>query len=118
MTQLDYRKLLKDTIRGTICDFDIPAVPIAIDECGEAVGSSREELELFSNSWTVMAEHLDSRPSIARQIAKLREECLGCSSPAAAESHKTFQLLDRDGAPAKDPESVVTLELRDADGNV
>jgi hypothetical protein len=33
---VDYRKLLKDCIRGQRWDFDIPALPGAIDSHGEA----------------------------------------------------------------------------------
>jgi hypothetical protein len=44
---IDYRKLLKDTIRGMIWAWDVPAAPGAVDADGEQTESSRAELEAF-----------------------------------------------------------------------
>ena len=80
---VDYRKLLKDTIRGTICDFDIPAVPIAIDACGEAAECSREEFELFQLVAEVTVELDEQRPLILREVTKLRQDYLGSDGSAS-----------------------------------
>jgi hypothetical protein len=53
------------------------------------------------------------RPARKRRRRKASEP-----APAADAPGSTFQLLDKDGAPAKDPQSVVAIELRDAAGNV
>jgi hypothetical protein len=44
---IDYRKLLKDTIRGAVWDMDIPPLPGAVDEHGEETGCSPEELQVW-----------------------------------------------------------------------
>ena len=75
---VDYRKLPKDTIRGAIVDYDIPAAPIALDEHGEGIECSREELELFFQLVDELTAELDvCRPSGVREIARLRQDYLG-----------------------------------------
>ena len=75
---IDCRKLLKDVVRGTICDFDIPAAPIALDERGEGIECSREELELFFQLVDELTVELDvRRPFVLREITKLRQDYLG-----------------------------------------
>ena len=75
---IDHFKFLGDLIRGTICDYDIPALPVAVDESGEAIESSREELELFFRLLADVQVGLgETRPSVLRQTAKLRAEYLG-----------------------------------------
>ena len=76
---IDLRKLLKDTIRGAIVDYDIPPAPITLDAHGEVVECSREELELFFQLMDEVAAELgEQRPSILRELTKLRRE-YGCS---------------------------------------
>jgi predicted house-cleaning noncanonical NTP pyrophosphatase (MazG superfamily) len=55
-------------------------VPIALDEYGEATDSTREELALFFEIVDeIMTAEGESRPSILREVAKLRQEHLGDS---------------------------------------
>ena len=79
---VDYRTLLEDVIRGAICDHDVPALPLAIGESGEAVDSSREELELFFRLVDeVMVELGKQRPSILREITLLASWQIARSEP-------------------------------------
>jgi hypothetical protein len=120
---VDLSKFLKDVIRGTIVDFDIPAVPIALDERGEAIECSREELKLFFRLVDEVRAETgpDSRLSIAREIAALRQEHLGANRPkddVDAGDSSSWRLLDKDGALAMDPDIVALVEWRYADGKV
>jgi len=74
---VDYRKLLKDCIRGMIVEWDIPAVPIASrHENGESC--TREELELFFDLVAeVMGEEGESRQCVLDDIARLERDYLG-----------------------------------------
>jgi hypothetical protein len=74
---VDYRKLLKDCIRGMIIDCDIPAVPIASwHEDGE--DSTREELELFFDLVAeVVSEQGELRQFVLDDIARLERNYLG-----------------------------------------
>ena len=74
---VDYRKLLKDCIRGMIVEWDIPAVPIASrHEDGE--DSTREELELFFDLVAeVMSEEGEPRQFVLDDIARLERDYLG-----------------------------------------
>jgi hypothetical protein len=65
---VDYRKLLKDSIRGMLVEHDIPAVPIASwhedreDPSYEGLKSTHEELELFFDLVAeVMGEEAEPR---------------------------------------------------------
>lgn len=79
---VDYRKLLKDCIRGMITDWDIPAVPLAIDSDAEAISSSDEELKLFFDLVAeVTAEQAELRQFVLDELAALEREYLG---PTAA----------------------------------
>jgi predicted RNase H-like HicB family nuclease len=75
---IDYRKLLKDCIRGMRVDWEVPAVPLSVDARGEAIDSTREELELFFELvLEVVAEEGERRPSVLRDIVELEREYLG-----------------------------------------
>jgi hypothetical protein len=81
--QADYRrrqrsrKLLKDCIRGMVVDWDIPAVPLAIDADGEADSCTQEQLELFFDLVAeVVAEDPEPRQFVLDEIAKLEREYL------------------------------------------
>ena len=75
---VDYRKLLKDCIRGMFTDWDIPTVPLAIDSDGEAISSTDEELKLFFDLVAeVCAERAESRQSVLADHAALEREYLG-----------------------------------------
>jgi hypothetical protein len=80
---VDYRKLLKDTIRGMIVEWDIPAVPIASwhedreDPTHEGLKSTHEELELFFDLVAeVMGEEAEPRQSVLDSIARLERDYL------------------------------------------
>jgi hypothetical protein len=71
---VDYRQLLKDTVRGMIWDNDIPASPASLNTAGEAVATKREALEVF---WSMVDEIIieqggESRPMVARELARLK----------------------------------------------
>jgi len=75
---VDYRKLLKDTIRGMIWKWDVPAAPGAVDANGEETESSRAELEAFFDLVAeVVSEQGEPRPDVLRDIARLESEHLG-----------------------------------------
>jgi hypothetical protein len=75
---VDLRKLLKDTIRGTMWEIDIPCAPGAVDENGDQIESSREELELFFDIVAeVLAEWGETRPTVIAEIGALEREYLG-----------------------------------------
>jgi hypothetical protein len=44
---VDYRRLLKDTIRGTIWDNDLPASPASLDAQGKPIATHPEALAVF-----------------------------------------------------------------------
>ena len=68
---IDYRKLLKDTIRGAVWDMDIPPLPGAIDEHGEETGCSPEELQ----AWLDLAlEVLRENEAAARRYYPLTNQ--------------------------------------------
>jgi hypothetical protein len=74
---VDYRKLLKDTIRGMIWAWDVPAAPGAVDADGEQTESSRAELEVFFDLVAeVVGEQGEPRPSVLGNIAQLESEYL------------------------------------------
>jgi hypothetical protein len=78
---IDFRKLLRDLLRGTLYDFDTVAAPVAIDAQGEAAASPPEELvafvELLDEVLAVeMAVEPETRPSVLRELERLRQECL------------------------------------------
>ena len=72
---INFRKLLKDTIRGQMLDFDVPALPAcAFDDDGEAVNSD-EELRLFFELLDeLVVESGMSNPMVLREIEKLRAD--------------------------------------------
>jgi len=75
---VDYRKLLRDTIRGMIWAWDVPAAPGAVDADGEETESSRAELEAFFDLVAeVVGETGETRPEVLRDIAQLESEYLG-----------------------------------------
>jgi hypothetical protein len=75
---VDYRKLLKDCIRGMVVDWNIPAVPLAIDADGEADSCTQEELELFFDLVAeVVAEQGEPRQFVLEELAALEREYLG-----------------------------------------
>ena len=75
---VNYRKLLKDTIRGMIWKWDVPAAPGAVDANGEETESSRAELEAFFDLVVeVVGEYGESRPCVLHDIAQLESEYLG-----------------------------------------
>jgi hypothetical protein len=75
---IDYRKLLKDCIRGQIWTHDVPVPPGAVDASGEQTESTREELELFFDLLAeVIGEEGESRQFIIREIARLEWDYLG-----------------------------------------
>jgi hypothetical protein len=79
---VDYRKLLKDTIRGMIWAWDVPAVPGAVDADGEEAESMCQELEAFFDLVAeVVGEEGESRSSVLREIARLESEYLGFRQP-------------------------------------
>jgi hypothetical protein len=81
---VDYRKLLKDCVRGMIVDWDIPAVPLAIDANGEADNCTDEELELFFELVAeVVAEEPENRQIILDDLAALERSYLGPAGPHA-----------------------------------
>jgi hypothetical protein len=80
---VDYRKLLKDCIRGMVVEHDIPAVPIASwhedpeDPTYEGLKSTYEELELFFDLVAeVMGEEAEPRQSVLDNIATLERTFL------------------------------------------
>jgi hypothetical protein len=75
---VDYRKLLKDTIRGMIWAWDVPAVPGAVDADGEEIESSRAELEAFFDLVAeVVGETGEPRSGVLCDIARLESAYLG-----------------------------------------
>jgi hypothetical protein len=81
---VDYRKLLKDCIRGMIVEWDIPAVPIASwhedreDPTYEGLKSTHEELVLFFDLVAeVMGEQGEPRQFVLDNIARLERDFLG-----------------------------------------
>jgi hypothetical protein len=75
---IDYRKLLKDCIRGQVWSHDIPEPPGAVDANGKQTGSTREELELFFDLVAeVIAEEGEPRQFVLDEIAGLEREYLG-----------------------------------------
>ena len=78
LRQVDYRKLLKDTIRGMIWAWDVPATPGAVDADGEETESSRAELEAFFDLVAeVVGETGETRASVLHDIARLESKYLG-----------------------------------------
>lgn len=84
---VDYRKLLKDCIRGMMVEWREPAVPIASWHEGsdepqwvDSLRSTREELELF---FDLVAEVMAEEPvprhmqSVLDNIARLERTFLG-----------------------------------------
>jgi hypothetical protein len=82
---VDYRKLLKDCIRGMIVEHDIPAVPIASWHEGsddpehvDSLRSTHEELELFFDLVAeVICEEAEPRQSVLDNIARRERAFLG-----------------------------------------
>jgi hypothetical protein len=82
---VDYRKLLKDTIRGMLVEHDMPAVPIASWHEGSdeeqyvgSMKSTHEELELFFDLVAeVMGEEAEPRQYVLDNIATLERRWLG-----------------------------------------
>jgi hypothetical protein len=82
---IDYRKLLKDSIRGMLVENDIPAVPIASwhegsdeEQYAGSMKSTYEELELFFDLVAeVMGEEAEPRQSVLDNIATLERMWLG-----------------------------------------
>jgi len=82
---LDPRKLLKDVVRGMVYEWDVPAVPAAVDEDGITVESTQEELQLFfalvdeviAEEQKVLQAHGGFYPSnLLHTIAALKDEYL------------------------------------------
>jgi hypothetical protein len=72
---IDYRQLLKASIRGTIYEYDIPASP-AFPDTGDD-GAIREALQAFwALAREVVAEEGETRPSVLRELAKREHEDL------------------------------------------
>ena len=74
---IDYRKLLKDTIRGMIWEYDVPAVPGSTDGDGEGDCSPEEYEAFFDLVAEVVGEEGESRQIVLREIARLEQEYLG-----------------------------------------
>jgi hypothetical protein len=82
---VDYRKLLKDCVRGMIVEWDIPAVPIASwhegsdeEQYAGSLKSTYEELEVFFDLVAeVMGEEPEPRQSVLDHIARLERNFLG-----------------------------------------
>jgi hypothetical protein len=67
---INYRKLLKDCIRGMIYEWDVPVVPSAIAEDGVATSCTTEELKLFDDLVAeVLAEEGHTTQYIIETIA-------------------------------------------------
>jgi hypothetical protein len=80
---VDYRKLLKDCIRGMVVEWEIPAVPIASwhedpeDPAYDGLKSTHEELELFFNLVAeVIGEQPEPRQFVLDNIARLERDFL------------------------------------------
>jgi hypothetical protein len=76
---VNYRQLLKDTIRGAIWDNDVPASPASLNADGEAITTNREALEVF---WGMVDEIIteqggESRSIVARELVRLKRLDLG-----------------------------------------
>jgi hypothetical protein len=72
---IDHRKLLKDCIRGTIWEYDVPALPGPVDQDGEPTWSSREELELYFTLVAEVIEELgETREFVLTDIANRKRE--------------------------------------------
>jgi hypothetical protein len=70
---VDYRQLLKDTIRGTIWDCDTPCSPASLNAKGKPIATNTKALAVF---WTMVHEIIaeqggETRPSVARELARL-----------------------------------------------
>jgi hypothetical protein len=82
---VDYRKLLKDCIRGMMVEWDMPAVPIASwhedsdeEQYAGSMKSTHEESELFFDLVAeVMGEEPEPRQSVLDNIARLERAFLG-----------------------------------------
>jgi hypothetical protein len=79
----DYRRLLKDTIRGTIWDCDIPCSPASLDAKGKPAATNPEALTVF---WALVHEIIaeqggESRPGVARELARLERLDRGRQAP-------------------------------------
>jgi len=80
---VDYRKLLKDCIRGTIYDLDVPpSSPTPIDKDGEEISPTKKERRAFSEvmdevlrepDFAELRKRYKQRAGRARKLARI--EC-------------------------------------------
>lgn len=68
---VDYKKLLRDVIRGAVYDYDLPATPAILDDSNET-----EELATFFQLLDeVLAEQGgETRPLVLREVEQMKHE--------------------------------------------
>jgi hypothetical protein len=67
---IDYRKLLKDVIRGAVWDHDLPAAPAALDTSNETA----ELTAFFQLLDEVLVEQGETRAMVFREVEQMKRE--------------------------------------------
>ena len=68
---IDYKKLLKDTLRGQVWDFDLPVLPATLDTSNETA-----ELTAFFQLLDEVLAELggETRPILIHELAQMKRE--------------------------------------------